>query len=240
MNEDAPVSLDSARLQIVRLVLDDFADLKRAMLTAARVSASTLGVTRVGVWSLAEDRTTLRRVVLHDQRRPDEHAIEELELPLANWPAYLAAVSCRRVIAANDALTDARTSELRDAYLLPHGVTSMLDAPLFARGEVWGVVCHEHTGEARSWSEREIGFAVSVADMLSTMLEQAMRLAIEARLRQTEAELAQLRRAEAVVRTAAAIGHDINTVLQAISGRAELAVHYGVGAESEALLEIVG
>jgi len=241
MIEEAPVSLDSARLQIVRLVLDDFADLKRAMLTAARVSATTLGVARVGVWSLTEDRTRLRRAALHDLRRPDQEAFEDLELPLAEWPAYLAAVSSRRVIAAADALTDARTSELAETYLLPRGVTSMMDAPLFVRGEVWGIVCHEHIGVPRIWSEREIGFAVSVADMLSAMLEQAMRLAIEARLRQNEAEIAHLRRAEAVVRTAAAIGHDINTLLQAISGRAELAVHRNRAAEhSEALLEIVG
>ena len=240
MMEEAPVSLDSARLQIARLVLDDFADLKRAMLTAARVSATTLGITRVGVWSLAEDRSALRRVALHDLRHPEQQPVEDLELPLSDWPRYLAAVTSRRVIAAEDAQTDTRTSELTEAYLVPHGVTSMMDAPLFVRGEVWGVVCHEHTGSRRIWTDRELGFAVSVADMLSTMLEQAMRLAIEARLRQTEAELARLNRAEAVVRTAAAIGHDINTLLQAISGRAELAVHYDVDKQSEALLEIVG
>jgi len=240
VTDQAPVSLDSARLQIARLVLDDFADLKRAMLTAARVSATTLGVTRVGVWSLSEDRTTLRRVALHDLRRPDEQSAEDLELPLADWPSYRAALSSRRVVATDDALTDLRTSQLAESYLLPHGVTSMMDAPLFLRGEVWGVVCHEHTGAPRSWSDREVAFAVSVADMLSTMLEQAMRLAIEARLRQTEAELAQLRRAEAVVRTAAAIGHDINTLLQAISGRAELAAHYAGAGQSETLSEIVG
>jgi len=221
-------------------VLDDFADLKRAMLTAARVSATTLGVTRVGVWSLAEDRSVLRRVALYDVRNSDEQTIPDLELPLSEWPSYLAAVTCRRVIAANDALSDARTAELADAYLVPHGVKSMMDAPLFVRGEVWGVVCHEHTGAPRIWSDREIGFAVSVADMLSTMLEQAMRLAIEARLRQTEAELARLNRADAMVRTAAAIGHDINTLLQAISGRAELAVRADASKQSEALLDIVG
>jgi two-component system cell cycle sensor histidine kinase/response regulator CckA len=241
VTDEAPVSLDSARLQIARLVLDDFADLKRAMLTAARVSATTLGVTRVGVWSLSEDGATLRRVALYDLRHPDQQATEDLELPLADWPSYRTALSSRRVVATEDALTDPRTCQLAQAYLVPHGVSSMLDAPLFLKGEVWGVVCHEHTGAARTWSEREIAFAVSVADMLSTMLEQAMRLAIEARLRQTEAELAKLRRAEAVVRTAAAIGHDINTVLQAISGRAELAVHHSsASAHSEALLDIVG
>ena len=240
MTDEAPVSLDSARLRIARLVLDDFADLKRALLTAARVSATTLGVARVGIWSLSEDRATLRRVALYDLRRPDQPAVEDLELPLTEWPEYLAAVSSRRVVATADALADPRTAQLADSYLIPHGVASMMDAPLFLRGDVWGVVCHEHTGSPRIWTEREIDFAVSVADMLSTMLEQAMRLATEARLRQAEAELAQLRHAEAVVRTGAAIGHDINTLLQAISGRAELAAHYDPSGQAQALLDIVG
>jgi len=240
VSDDAALSLDSARLRIVRLVLDDFADLKRAMLCAARVSATTLGVTRVGVWSLTEDRATLLRVALHDLLGSNEETTEELELPLLRWPAYLEAVSSRRVIAANDALTDARTAELRDSYLVPHGVTSMLDAPLFLKGEVWGIVCHEHTGAPRCWSDREVAFAVSVADMLSAILEQSMRLALEVRLRQAEAELARLRQAEAVVRTAAAIGHDINTLLQAISGRAQLAVRQEAAGEwSQALVDIV-
>lgn len=238
MTDQAPLSLDSARLQIARLVLDDFADLKRAMLTAAQVSATTLGVNRVGVWSLSEDGASLRLVTLYDLDHP-EAPTDAVELPLAEWPSYRAALSSRRVVATEDALNDPRTAQLAASYLIPHGVSSMMDAPLFLAGKVWGVVCHEHTGAPRLWTDREIAFAVSVADMLSTMLEQAMRLASESRLRQIEAELSQLRRAEAVVRTAAAIGHDINTLLQAISGRAQLAAHHARSDQSDSLQEIV-
>src|SRR6478609_10980737 len=116
--DEAPMSLDSARLQIARLVLDDFADLKRAMLTAARVSATTLGVTRVGIWSLADDRSSLRLVAQHDLLRPDEQAAEDVTLPLTKWPSYLAALSSRRVVASADAVSDPRTSQLAEAYLI--------------------------------------------------------------------------------------------------------------------------
>lgn len=215
--------LELARLQIVQLRLEDFDDLKRAMVSACRVSALTLGVERVGIWSLSEDQGALRRAVLYDQRTAETQIDRDWTLPLSAWPAYRAAIRSRRVVAADDAPNDPRTCELARDYLAPNGVSSMLDAPLFVRGDVWGVVCHEHTGVARVWSAREIDFAVSVADMLSAMLEQAMRVALEERLRESEAELARVREAEAVVKTAAAIGHDINTLLQAISGRAEMA-----------------
>ncbi|HEY6077365.1 MAG TPA: HAMP domain-containing sensor histidine kinase [Polyangiaceae bacterium] len=215
--------LEVARLSIVHLQLEDFADLKRAMTTAARVSAETLDVARVGIWSLVDEGMALRRVVLHDERETGELESRDWKLPLASWPGYRAAILSRRMVAVEDAVTDLRTAEMAADYLIPNGVSSMLDAPLFVGGEVWGVVCHEQVGLKRIWSKREIDFATSVADMLSAMLEQALRLALEERLREAEAALSRSREAEAVVKTAAAIGHDINTLLQAISGRAELA-----------------
>ncbi|MBX3192373.1 MAG: HAMP domain-containing histidine kinase [Labilithrix sp.] len=236
--EDRTSLLEHARLEIAQIRIEQFADLKRAMDAAVRVSATTLDVTRVGIWSLAADRATLRCVVLHDQRSK-EISGEDISLPLSAWPAYLEAVLSRRVVVAEDALADPRTRELGHAYLVPRGVTSMMDAPLFVGGEIWGIVCHEHTGPARAWSPREVDFAVSVADMVSSMLEQAMRLAMEERLRTAEAELARVRQAEAVVRTASAIGHDVNTLLQAISGSAERALDESEASERRSALGAV-
>jgi signal transduction histidine kinase len=59
--------------------------------------------------------------------------------------------------------------------------------------------------------------------MLSALLEQSARLRAEKSLRAEEATVARIRRAEMLVRTAAGIGHDFNTVLQAITLAAERA-----------------
>ena len=58
--------------------------------------------------------------------------------------------------------SDRRTSEFRKGYLEPLGITSMLDAPVFLRGKMVGVVCHEHTGRARRWQLHEELLASSV------------------------------------------------------------------------------
>ena len=63
-------------------------------------------------------------------------------------PRYFEALQSERAIRAHDARTDKRTSEFRKGYLVPLGITSMLDAPVFLRGKMVGVVCHEHTGPA--------------------------------------------------------------------------------------------
>jgi signal transduction histidine kinase len=209
--------LEAARLRIVHLKLDASEDLWRVVEGALRTSALSLGVARVGLWLLSADRRALHEIVLHGEDTGRR------SLPLDAWPRYLEAVLSRRVVAADDARTDPRTAELTDAYLAPLAITSMLDAPVFIAGEVWGIVCHEHVGRSRTWSPREVDFAVSVADMLSALLEQSARLRAEKSLRAEEATVARIRRAEMLVRTAAGIGHDFNTVLQAITLAAERA-----------------
>ena len=218
----APRSLyEAARLRIAHLKLDDSEGLWNASRNAVRVSATTLGVRRVGLWFLSANRLNLHRVLMYSEgvRVPEEPFL----LQLHQWPGYLEAVLAHRVVAADDAATDPRTCELRASYLDPLGITSMLDVPIFLGGEVWGVVCHEHIGPARVWSPREIDFAVSVADMLSAMLEQSLRVGLEKAMRQGDHVAARTRHATVLARTAGGIGHDVNTVLQAISSAAEQA-----------------
>jgi signal transduction histidine kinase len=116
----------------------------------------------------------------------------------------------------DDARTAPETFELDASYLEPRGIASMLDAPVFAEGDVWGILCHEHVGEVRSWQPTEIAFAISVADMLSTLLEQARRIFLADELRSRDAEIARTKANDALVQLAGSVAHDFNTVLQTI------------------------
>ena len=49
----------------------------------------------------------------------------------------------------------------------------MLDAPVFLRGKMVGVVCHEHTGRPRRWKLHEELLASSFADFVALVLETA-------------------------------------------------------------------
>lgn len=217
---EGPTSrIERARLDILHLRLEEAEDLWRAVDSALRVSASTLQIARVGVWVLSADQSALYRARLYDARTPGPMA-DEVVLPLVQWPLYRAAVASRRVVAASDARTDPQTAELTADYLDHLGITSMLDVPIFLTGQIHGIVCHEHIGPARAWTPREIDFAASVADMLTALLEQAIRLSAERRLRAAESDTARSRQIEVVTRTAAGIAHDVNTVLQAISANA--------------------
>ena len=226
---------ESARLMIAHLKLGDARELAPAIKRAVTISATSLGVPRVGVWMLSEDRRRLGP--LHVIGSPAMQG-GYTELQLRNWPAYAAAIDACRVIAAHDARTDPRTAELTESYLDPLGIGSMLDVPIFVGGQVWGIVCHEHVGPPRTWTEREIDFAISVADMLSALFEQASRLTVERELRARDAMAANQRKNAALVRMSAGVAHDFNTVLQTILLLAESAARIRDRDPSEALAQI--
>jgi signal transduction histidine kinase len=223
---------ESARLRIAQLKLADARELAVAIERAVAISAQSLGVRRVGVFMLSENRRALD--ALHTVGAPVTEG-QRLPLPLADWPAYAAAIDERRVIAADDALEDPRTRELADSYLVAHGITSMLDVPIFIGGELWGILCHEHQGPQRTWTEREIDFAISVADMISTLFEQASRLALEKELHVRDVTSTKQRKNAALVQLGAGVAHDFNTVLQTIMLLAETAARTGAADARESL-----
>ncbi len=114
----------------------------------------------------------------HYDAETDAHGSGDV-LAAAEYPAYFAALEALRTIAAIDAAEDARTAELRHKYLHPHGITTMLDAPVVLSGEVVGVVCHEHVGPRREWPSVERMFAGSVADLVALALQSDYRVRAE-------------------------------------------------------------
>ena len=61
-------------------------------------------------------------------------------------------------------------------YLLPLGITAMLDAPLHVGGVLVGVVCHEATGRTAPWTQDERSFAVSIGNLVALLLSKADRV----------------------------------------------------------------
>src|SRR6185295_376921 len=139
-----------------------------------------------------------------------------------DFPEYFAALEVQRAISAVEALTDPRTKRLKDAYLDPLGITSLLDAPIFRGGQVVGVVCHENVGAPRRWTREECDFAATVADSVALKFESAARQDAERSRRALEVHLAELHKMDSIGRLAATVAHDFKNILTVVLAGAQL------------------
>jgi two-component system, cell cycle sensor histidine kinase and response regulator CckA len=212
------VAFETARLRLTEIRDEGHEARARAFRAACEQSARTLQIERVSIWFLREDRQAIVREL---QFILSTNSFEQGgELTRTDCEHYFASLQERRVVVANNALSDPRTAELKP-YLTSNGISSMLDAPIYRDGHVVGVVCHEHVGEMRQWSEREAGFATAVADLLTVLLHQAERAELRAALvaqREVEAQHAKM---QALLQLARVIVHDIGNVMTVASLRAD-------------------
>ena len=148
------------------------------------VAAATLGVERTSVWLFTADRTSIRCLDLF-LRSSRQHTVTD-ELVAKHYPNYFRALDENRTLAAANARSDSRTSELFDEYLAPPGITSMLEAAIRRGGQTIGVVCHEHVGLQRQWLLDEQSFAASIADMVAMQIESDERSRLAAELAKSE------------------------------------------------------
>ena len=185
------------------------------MQTLARVSAQALAVERVGVWLFADGGRQLRNLGQYVRGSSEIRVVgrADRDRPL---PRLRGRAPDRRVLAVTDARTHAFARELAGSAFELAGTAARLDAPIIREGVVAGVVCYEHVGDARIWSQKDRDFAASTADMAALFLEQADRLEIEIALRERRENKLMEDKMAALSRLARAVAHDINNVFNVL------------------------
>src|SRR5262245_18834145 len=155
------------------------ADVTETFHAITEAAAIALDVERTNIWRLFPDGSA---IVCDDGfvRAEGRHTAGET-LWARDYPSYFSAIAENRVIASHEARTDARTRELTQSYLEVHGITSMMDVPIWHKGRLYGVLCHEHVGPARRWTNDEETFAGNLADVASLSLEADERRKAERR-----------------------------------------------------------
>jgi hypothetical protein len=92
-------------------------------------------VARVSYWSLQENDSAIacELLYLRDSESVDEQ-FKGNRLAASDCPAYFAALTSKRRVVADHALTYPATSGLGKTYLQLLGISSMLDAPVWVGG----------------------------------------------------------------------------------------------------------
>jgi signal transduction histidine kinase len=144
------------------------ADWDASIRRIVQFDAELLRVERVSFWTLSEDTSSIHCDAGYvASLRSFEHGTTLFE---SDMPEYFAALRTARMLDMHDVRTDPRCRGLRDDYCASRRVTSMLDIPVWVGGRLWGVLCHEHVGGPRHWSDREEDFATSMGQFVASAL----------------------------------------------------------------------
>jgi diguanylate cyclase (GGDEF)-like protein/PAS domain S-box-containing protein len=178
--------------RLMRLDALNRGDIDSALAQVTELATELLRVERASVWRFDKHELSIECLDLYEAgpKRHSRGAIISRE----QAPRYFEALTRERCIAADDACLDPRTSQFTEGYLIPLGIGAMLDAPVFARGQMIGVVCHEHVGDARRWEFWEELLAGTVADFVALVTEASERLRAEQQLGLYRSHLDELER----------------------------------------------
>jgi signal transduction histidine kinase len=212
-----PRSTETVRLALSHVPADAALDL--VFRNACELSASRLAVERVSVWLFIDNRTILRCANLFE-RSTGEHSSGAF-LRVADFPTYFASLTIFKAVPAEIAVTDAWTAELAASYLRPLGITSMLDVGLFVNEKLVGVICHEHVGPPRIWTEEARQFAVGMADWLSERFQAAEVGELRATFMRQRDRLAAMEKNAALEQLAAGVVSHFQSLLAVFQGHGE-------------------
>ncbi len=172
---------------LVKLAQSDairYGDLGSALRELTSAAALGCHTDRASIWLFEKAFANLRCVEVCQLN--SEPADANITLTSVDHASFILALDNERVIVASDALTDARTSELRQTYLDPHDIRSLLSAAIRVRGEVIGFLCLEQIGLFKHWTQEDELFAGSLADIVSLALQSDEQRRAEEALRISE------------------------------------------------------
>ena len=224
---DPRQALKAVALRLARERVTDARPLRDVLKVVTEIAAAALQVKRVSVWFFVDEPRSIRCDYLY---QPDRGNIYEgAILHARDFPVYFSVLESSRVVRFVDRGGDPMSEEFRASYLSPLGITAMLDAPILQGGDIIGIVCHEHVGSAREWTDPECEFAASVGDIVARLYAEAERLRAESALEAQQTRLAELQQFGEMGRLAAGVAHDFNNVLNVIYAYVDLIAGAGGG-----------
>lgn len=157
--------------------------LEEALKEVCRIASAAMNVARVNIWEFGAGQSSITSLVNYDNRVPE--LLPNVTLYRYQIPKYFKLFETEEIIPTRDAQNDPNTDELKEGYLLPYGIRSLMDVPVRISGEMIGVVCFEDTNGIREWNPGEQKFGLFIAQVIALAIESTRRKKTQSELEQT-------------------------------------------------------
>lgn len=132
------------------------------------LSTFTLDISRVSLWRYQAQKQEM--VLLDAFERATGTHFSGHALQVDQYEAFFEPILNQKMIKANDVYRSRTTQVLTENYLTPNGIRSMLAFSYFVEGSLGGMVCFEQQQTYRRWTEEDISFLISLADVFTLTL----------------------------------------------------------------------
>lgn len=167
---------------LMRLLAAGDTVLSKRIQLILRMAAEALEIERVGYWEL---RARGQRLSCEAQYQRSREAFQhEPDLSAAEHPELFRSLSEGVPLIVDDVVDDGR---FESEHWRRVRAGAVLCVPVYMRGELIGMVVHEHSGSARHWGIDEQNFAISIAQLISLANKTERLLRAEEALRASEA-----------------------------------------------------
>ncbi|MCM2266343.1 MAG: PAS domain S-box protein [Elusimicrobiales bacterium] len=148
-------------------------DTKAAFREAVETAASALEADRVGLWLFNEDHSQLLCRSMYDKA---VHAQADCPtLAAADYPAFFRLLERERMLVIDDARSDFRVRDLREGYIKPKNIASILCVAIASGQKVAGVLSAERFSRAAPWGPDEQSLLAAVADFAALAIASSER-----------------------------------------------------------------
>lgn len=132
-----------------------------------------VGATRASVWSFATAslRSSITSLCLFDAR--DASFSSGATLTEDDFPEYFDAITRDLRIVAPDAITHAATACFDEVYFTPLDIRSLLAFVILDKGRPVAVLCCEHCGEQKAWSQQDLDYLQAISTVVGFAMKAA-------------------------------------------------------------------
>ncbi|TYB79070.1 sigma 54-interacting transcriptional regulator [Bizionia myxarmorum] len=176
-NSKKSIQKKDAILKLVDLVGKDFNETLKELTT---IAAQVMEVSGVRIWKFNAMETAMQCISASSLNKDGFNG--DSIVHTKDYPNYFKKLYKDRSIRVDNAFESDLTKEFIELYLGPLGISSVLDVFIKGSDGLFGVICFEHKGEPRKWTDEEEEFAIMIASIVSLAVENSERKKVETKL----------------------------------------------------------